>query len=71
MGRMFQIHEDDLAALESTLPKIIDRLYTMCQIDNQLRTQIRRVQKVIVDVRWDYGPHTDIEIIPADEEPTP
>jgi hypothetical protein len=65
MSQIFQIHEDDLQELESTLPKLADQLFE--SMDNRTRVQLRRVQKIISDVRWNYGPPSEIHSIPADE----
>lgn len=66
MSRLFQIHEDDLSALEKTLPQLADAL--MPVLNNKLRVQVRRVQKILSDVRWDYGPPSEIEVIPVDDD---
>ena len=66
MSRLFQIHEDDLSALEKTLPQLADAL--MPVLNNKLRVQVRRVQKILSDVRWDYGPPSEIEVIPVDND---
>lgn len=65
--KLFQITEDDLAELERTLPRWLDRMYP--QMDNQLRTQTRRVQEVLQNVRWNYGPPGEVIVIPAGGEP--
>lgn len=65
MSKLFQIYEDDLSALEETLPQLADALMPL--LNNKLRVQIRRVQKILSDVRWDYGPPTDVEVIPVDD----
>ncbi|HWL95129.1 MAG TPA: hypothetical protein VNT79_16535 [Phycisphaerae bacterium] len=65
MPKMFQIHDDDLSDLERTLPEIADRL--MCSMDNALRIKLRRVQKILSDVRWNYGPPAHVEKIVDDE----
>lgn len=67
MSRMFQIYEDDLAALEHTMPQIADAL--MPYLDNRLRVQLRRVQEILSKVRWNYGPPGEVQIIPAEEQP--
>ncbi len=64
MGRLFQIKEDDLGALEAVLPQVADAL--MPVLNNKLRVQIRRVQNILSDVRWDYGPPA--EVISVDED---
>ena len=61
--RLNQINEDDLAALETTLPQI--GLALMPILDNRLRTQLRQVQRILSDVRWNYGPPSEVETIPA------
>ena len=66
MPRMHQINDDDLGALEQSLPQIADALEPV--INNRLRVQIRQVKKILSDVRWNYGPPSDIEIIPADDQ---
>lgn len=64
MAKLLQIYEDDLADLEKTLPEITNPLID--KMDNVLRTKIRRVQKILSDVRWNYGPPTDVERIDCD-----
>jgi hypothetical protein len=66
MGSVYQIHEDDLGALEQTLPRLADAM--MPHLDNRLRVQLRRVQKILSDVRWNYGPPSEVEIIPVDDD---
>lgn len=61
-SRMFQIHEDDLVDLERTLPQFHDALHT--QLTPTLRTQFRRVQDILSNVRWNYGPHENVKVIP-------
>lgn len=68
--RLFQISEPDLADLESLVPRLVDMLYRP-ELDNQTRIKIRRVQQIIVNVRWNYGPPSEVIIVPAGEEPRP
>ena len=63
--RLHQINENDLAELERTVPQIADAL--MPHLDNRLRVQLRRVQTILSSVRWNYGPPTDVQVIPAGE----
>lgn len=58
-SRMFQIHEADLAELERVIPRLTERLWTP-DMDNQTKVQIRRVQRIMTDVRWNYGPPQEI-----------
>ena len=69
--KLFDIREPDLAELEHLLPELVSALYPVFASApkdryNKLRTQIRRMQKIIVDVRWNYGPPNEVQIIPAD-----
>lgn len=65
MSRLLQIKDDDLAVLERTLPQLADAL--MVKLDNRLRVQLRQVQRILSDVRWNYGPPSEIEIIPPEQ----
>lgn len=70
MSRMFQIREDDLAMLEADIPRLVDRLTCAPNLlDNAVKTKIRRVQLIITNVRWNYGPPDSVEIIPVRETP--
>ncbi len=64
MSRLYQIYEDDLAELERTLPQLADAMTP--SLDNRLRVQWRRVQTILSNVRWNYGPPTDVEVIEPD-----
>ena len=59
--KLFQIYENDLAELEHILPQLQDKL--MLNMDNQTRVQLRRIRQIVSDVRWNYGPPTEVEII--------
>ena len=64
MPRFFQITEEDLGELERTLPHIADVL-AKPELNNRQRVWIRRVQKIISDVRWNYGPPGEVKVIPG------
>ncbi|HYF36172.1 MAG TPA: hypothetical protein VD994_12840 [Prosthecobacter sp.] len=68
MPRLFQIYEDDLETLEQVIPKVADP-FNMKHYDNAMRARIRRLQRILSDVRWNYGPPGAIEEIPAGDEP--
>ena len=57
--KYFQISESDLAELESTLPAILDRSYL--HLNNADRAAWRRVQEIVKNVRWNYGPPLEVE----------
>ena len=66
MSKLFQIYEDDLADLERALPEVCDRLKD--RLDNRTRTHIRRIQTILSNVRWNYGPPSEIHKIEPNEE---
>ncbi len=66
MSKLFQIKEDDLGALEAALPQLADAL--MPVLNNRLRVQLRRAQQVLSDVRWNYGPPSEVQIVPPDDD---
>lgn len=76
---LFQVTEADLCELEKTLPQMQDALFAVLARNNgttygnRIRMMIRRVQRIIVDIRWNYGPPGEVYEIPAgpDSEVTP
>ncbi len=66
MSKLFQIYEEDLGELERLLPQIAEAVTPA--LNNKLRVQLRRCQSIMSSVRWNYGPHTNVEIIPTDED---
>lgn len=62
-ARLFQIYESDLADLERTLPQLADALMPI--LNNRLRVQLRQVQRILTDVRWNYGPPVNVKHISA------
>lgn len=68
-SRLYQIHEEDLAELERTLPQLVDALVPMLEnplLAGKLRTQIRRLQTILSNVRWNYGPPSEVESVDPD-----
>lgn len=66
MPKLFQVHEEDLSELEQILPQLAQAL--MPVLNNKLRVQLRRSQAILSNVRWDYGPATDVECMPVDTD---
>ena len=62
MVKMFQINEGDLATLESLLPSIA-WAQSQAMNDVALRMKFRQVKEIISNVRWNYGPVSDVESI--------
>jgi hypothetical protein len=68
-SRLFQIHEEDLADLERTLPQIADGLFD--RLTPKLRTQCRRMQDILSRVRWNYGPPQNVKLVEPGEPDDP
>lgn len=62
--KRFQIAEDDLATLERDLPAIADRLMAHLRFSD--RVAFRRIQQIVLKVRWNYGPPTHVERVDDD-----
>ena len=65
MSKLYRINEDDLAELERTLPVFSDALFTT--MNAALKIKFRRVQKILSDVRWSYGPPSHVERVSDDD----
>lgn len=65
MGKLFQIHEEDLCELERLMPLLMQEHAEVLRPRD--KTQWRRVQKIIGDVRWCYGPWQECEKVPPDD----
>lgn len=66
MPNLLQIHEDDLAELEKTLPQLGEALESA--LTNRVKTQLRRCKLILSNVRWNYGPPSEVERIPTDPD---
>jgi len=53
--KFYQIKEDDLALLESELPRILSASPDGCN-DPANRKRWKMVKEIIGNIRWDYGP---------------
>jgi hypothetical protein len=67
--RLHQIHEEDLAALEATLPVLCTHYWQ--HLTNADKIKWRQVQLILSNVRWNYGPPLEIEVIPARDDELP
>lgn len=61
---LFMVHQNDLETLERDLPLLLREMGLAL---NHKRNQVRwrRVIEIIRNIRWDYGPPTEVEEIPA------
>ncbi len=66
MPKLFQVYEEDLGELEKILPQLAEALVR--NLDNRSRIKLRRCQAILSNVRWNYGPPTEITATPADGE---
>lgn len=64
MSKLFQIYEEDLGELERTLPQLAEAL--MPALNGRLRVQLRRVQNILSNVRWNYGPPSEVTVVSGD-----
>lgn len=68
-SKLFQIREEDLGELERVLPQLAESMITV--MSNRDRVHLRRLQTIVSNVRWNYGPPTNVEVIPCDgDQPT-
>lgn len=64
--KYFQIAELDLATLEAELPALLDGVYPSCN-DPVTRKRRLEVKSILSNVRWNYGPPSDVTTTPADD----
>jgi hypothetical protein len=67
MTKLFHIYETDLQKLEAALPRIMDAA-GMALNRPDVQVLFDEVKEIISNVRWDYGPPTEIHQIPAGGE---
>lgn len=66
MPKLFRVTEDDLAELERILPQLGESLVPV--LNNRTRVQLRRCQSILSDIRWNYGPPTEVAPSPINEQ---
>ena len=67
--RYLQISETDLSELEHLMPELM-RANAVAQNPRE-KTQWRRVQKILCDVRWNYGPWLECDRVATGDDDTP
>lgn len=65
--KMYQIYEEDLEALESNLPALMDAAFEQCN-DPLVRKRWERVKSIVSNVRWNYGPPAIVKTESATED---
>jgi hypothetical protein len=67
MSKYYQITEEDLAVLESELPRILDATAMSCN-DPLMRKRWEAVKSIISNVRWDYGPPLEVHLVDGEQQ---
>ena len=68
MSRLFQIYESDLQKLEYALPRLAAQLgESMNQPDMQV--MFEEIKEALSNVRWNYGPHTNVKRDDSAQDP--
>lgn len=64
--KTFRISEPDLQKLESALPRLCDH---MGEANNRPEVQMlfRELKEIVSNVRWEYGPPLEVEIVRGGE----
>lgn len=64
MSKLFQITEEDLESLEATLPELQLAMMPLLN-DPMLQKRLSMCKKILSDVRWNYGPPTEVGQVEA------
>ena len=68
----FRIPEPDLAALEKALAVLHEcASLSPAYMRADVQVAIEEAKRIVSDVRWDYGPYSHVEHIPAGPEHEP
>lgn len=65
--KMYQIYEEDLEALESNLPALMDASFAASN-DPLVRKRWEQVKGIVSNVRWNYGPPVIVKTESATED---
>lgn len=65
-SRMFRIYDQDLALLERSAGVIHEALsMSPAYMRPDVQVSIEEMKRILSDVRWDYGPYSHVERVPA------
>lgn len=68
--RQFRISETDLALLEKSLAVLHEcASLSPAYMRPDVQVACEESKRIVSDVRWDYGPYSHVETIPAAEPP--
>lgn len=62
--QLYRVTEDDLAILESELPRLLESSSIACN-DPIIRKRWQAVKEIVSNIRWDYGPPQQVGQISA------
>jgi predicted sugar kinase len=60
--KLFQVYEADLQKLEHALPRLQEFCGTAANRPD-VYVLLEEIKGIVSNVRWDYGPHTDVSKI--------
>jgi hypothetical protein len=60
--KLFQIYETDLQRLEYSMPRLFEALGSEMNRP-EIQVLFQECKEIIGNVRWDYGPPSEIELI--------
>jgi hypothetical protein len=65
--KMYRISQDDLETVELALPELQDAMMSAPQVINRkdVHEHLSMLKRIISDIRWNYGPPTNVERIEA------
>lgn len=63
--KLFDVKEYDLAELERILPQFVRHLESLPYYNDKpkIRVQIRRIQQILMNIRWNYGPAGEVHFV--------
>lgn len=66
MSKLFQVYEEDLVSLERTMPLLVDALGVAINRP-EVHVMAEQVKEILSNVRWNYGPPTELMVIPMNK----
>jgi hypothetical protein len=64
--KLFRIYEPDLALLEKAIPVLHEAVsLSPAYARPDVQVAIEECKRILSDVRWDYGPYSHVERLPA------
>lgn len=64
--KLFRIYENDLQTLETVIPKLQDALGLELN-KPEVQVALSECKEILSNVRWDYGPPSEVHVIKCDD----